>query len=139
MLNLRTGRDTLVDGRVGGGFSGYSWAPDGRRLVYALGDPAHGLWLANPDGGHRLQLTSLADTQPLWSPRGDRILFERDHVGLVAADLTGEVLRRFGEVDYKGTRAWSADGRRSRSRAKSVPVATRVCSSRRSQAARRSD
>ena len=50
------------------------WSPDGKRVAYIAGDQ---LWVADPMGGARKQLTTLSGgaTGPIWSPSGDRIAF----------------------------------------------------------------
>ena len=50
------------------------WSPDGKRVAYIAGGQ---LWVADPMGGARKQLTTLAGgaTGPIWSPSGDRIAF----------------------------------------------------------------
>lgn len=63
--------------------AGYvTWSPDGSTLAYTGAQP-DGLWLVDADG--RNQRTLLADMGkpanhglgPVWSPRGDRILYQR--------------------------------------------------------------
>jgi len=53
------------------------WSPDGSRITFysnASGD--YEVWLANPDGTGRVQLTTTPDEAPqvsVWSPQGDRL------------------------------------------------------------------
>jgi TolB protein len=55
-----------------------SLAPDGRRLVYrTFGPEGNGLRLMNLDTKLVTTLTSEYDNFPLWSPRGDLIMFSR--------------------------------------------------------------
>ena len=63
--------------------AGYvTWSPDGSTLAYTGASP-DGLWLVDADGGN--QRTLLAEMGkpavhglgPVWSPRGDRILYQR--------------------------------------------------------------
>lgn len=56
----------------------FSWAPDGRRLVYVrLANRRTDLWVARVDGGtpRRVLRTSVSDRAPMWSPDGSRIAF----------------------------------------------------------------
>ena len=66
-----------VDDYLGG------WSPDGEWLVfYAQGAGAEpGLWLRNPQGVNLIHLTEGQDTEPAWSPDGQRIAFVRREGG----------------------------------------------------------
>jgi TolB protein len=59
------------------------WSPDGEWLVfYAWGAGAGpGLWLRNPRGVNLIHLTEGQDTEPAWSPDGQRIAFVRREGG----------------------------------------------------------
>jgi dipeptidyl aminopeptidase/acylaminoacyl peptidase len=50
------------------------WSPDGRRVAYIANDQ---LWVADADGGNRVQLSKLngGATGPVWSPTGSLIAF----------------------------------------------------------------
>jgi dipeptidyl aminopeptidase/acylaminoacyl peptidase len=50
------------------------WSPDGRRVAYITGGQ---LWVADADGGNRVQLTKLSGgaTGPIWAPTGSPIAF----------------------------------------------------------------
>ena len=50
------------------------WSPDGRRVAYVAGGQ---LWVADSDGGNRVQLTRLngGATGPIWSANGSLIAF----------------------------------------------------------------
>ena len=98
------------------------WSPDGQWLVFTE-EGRDGLLLRNPTGVNRIELTDGADSNPVWSPKGDRIAFtretERGHDIYVLrptksdnwADDTDEVAVANGEYDELEP-AWSADGRR---------------------------
>jgi TolB protein len=98
------------------------WSPDGEWLVFTEHD-RDGLFLRNPNGVNRIELTSEPDTDPVWSPKGDRIAFLRSDDGARDvyvlrptnsdnwADDTDEVAVSDDQHDEFSV-AWSADGRR---------------------------
>ena len=98
------------------------WSPDGEWLVFT--ESGHdGLLLRNPDGVNRIELTGGQDSNPVWSPQGDRIAFlrqsddGRDVYVLRPTnsdnwiDDTDEVAVADAERD-ESSPAWSASGRR---------------------------
>ena len=98
------------------------WSPDGEWLVFTELDK-DGLFLRNPNGVNRIELTAGPDTDPVWSPKGDRIAFLRSEDGNRDvyvlrptnsdnwADDTDEVAISEDENDEFSV-SWSADGRR---------------------------
>ena len=98
------------------------WSPDGEWLVFTE-QGKDGLFLRNPNGVNRIELTSGPDSDPVWSPKGDRIAFHRSADGSRDiyvlrptksdnwADDTDEVAVADEEHD-EFSAAWSADGRR---------------------------
>ena len=98
------------------------WSPDGEWLVFTEYGK-DGLFLRNPNGVNRIELTAGPDTDPVWSPKGDRIAFLRSDDGARDvyvlrptnsdnwADDTDEVAVADDEHDEFSV-AWSADGRR---------------------------
>ncbi|MEO8679163.1 MAG: hypothetical protein ABI665_08960 [Vicinamibacterales bacterium] len=92
-----------------------SLAPDGKRLVYrTFGPDGDGLRILNIASGAVTKLTAGYDNFPLWSPRGDRIMFSRVANGdyeiyTIAPDGTGEkrLTSARGNDAHQG---WSADG-----------------------------
>jgi Tol biopolymer transport system component len=112
-----------------------AWSPDGTTIAYDRYNPAagtsgiHEIWLMNPDGTNRRQLTfppqheevaSLngQDSMPDWSPNGSEIAFVRHYRGrsdiyVIRADGSG--LRRLTNTNQAGQHswpAWSPDGKR---------------------------
>ena len=98
------------------------WSPDGEWLVFTE-HGKDGLLLRNPNGVNRIELTAGPDSDPVWSPKGDRIAFLRSEDGARDlyvlrptnsdnwADDTDEVAVSHDEHD-EFSPAWSSDGRR---------------------------
>lgn len=90
-------------------------APDGRRLIFdLLGD----LYVLPLRGGSARRLTSgmALDTQPTYSPDGNRVAFVSDRSGaeslwVVASDGSGARQISAGEDDIWVSPEWSSDGR----------------------------
>jgi Tol biopolymer transport system component len=120
MVDIATGdqtRLTFSDEREQVG----DWSPDGQWLVFTRAGH-DGLLLRNPTGVNLIELTDGADSNPIWSPKGDRIAFLRD----AGEDLDLYVLRptesdnwaddtdeiAVAETEYdESSPSWSADGR----------------------------
>ena len=91
-----------------------SLSPDGRAYVYAA--QVNGNWdilLQRVGGRNPLNLTErslAADTQPAFSPDGNRIAFrsDRDAKGIYVMEMTGENARRVADFGYHP--AWSPNG-----------------------------
>ena len=98
------------------------WSPDGEWLVFTeLG--RHGLLLRNPDGVNRIPLTDGPDTDPVWSPKGDRIAFLRDSgeerdVYILRPTNSGNWAGDTDDLEVSGhdgdafSPTWSSNGRR---------------------------
>jgi TolB protein len=92
-----------------------SMAPDGRRVVYrSFGPEGDGLKIKDLETGTITSLTSGYDNFPLWSPRGDLILFSRQADGdyeiySIRPDGTG-VKRLTSARGNDAHQAWSPDG-----------------------------
>ena len=114
MINPEGGgfRELTKDGN-NNGFP--SLAPDGKRLVYrTFGAGGDGLRILTIASGAVTTLTTGYDNFPLWSPRGDRIMFSRvadsDYeIYTIGPDGTGEkrLTSARGNDAHQG---WSADG-----------------------------
>ena len=120
MVDIATGEQTRLTfsderERVG------DWSPDGQWLVFTRAGH-DGLLLRNPTGVNLIELTDGPDSDPVWSPKGDRIAFLRDHgeerdLYVLRptksddwADDTDEVAVADSEYDESDP-SWSADGR----------------------------
>ncbi len=103
----------LTSGPNNNGFP--SLAPDGRRFVYrSFGPEGEGLRVMNIDTKAITTLTSGYDNFPLWSPRGDLIMFSRLEKGdyeifTVTPDGTG-VRRLTSSPGNDAHQGWSPDG-----------------------------
>ena len=92
-----------------------SMAPDGKRIVYrTFGPEGDGLRIMNLETNTTTMLTRGYDNFPLWSPRGDLIMFSRLERGdyeifTVKPDGTGvkRLTRARGNDAHQG---WSPDG-----------------------------
>jgi Tol biopolymer transport system component len=98
-----------------------SWAPDGGWIVFLRIDArtrTSGIWLVRPDGSglHRIlrHLPNVSD--PVWSPRGDRLVVsDGARLLVVAPDGSQRRVLTLLAADAKGGRvdpepAWSPDG-----------------------------
>ncbi len=119
----------LTSGADNNAFPSYS--PDGNRLVYrSFGKNGQGLWIMNLETGGVATLTDDYDNFPLWSPRGDLIMFARQIDGaydIFTIKPDGTSLKRL--TNGKGNDAALCHGRsmasRSRSRAPGWALRTR--------------
>ena len=96
----------------------FSWSLDGRRLVFAASPPrAYGpsLYVVNADGGGPRKLVRLPDSPffPVWSPRGDKIAFDRQDDGYHAIwviNPDGSGARKLTPGHDFSNPVWSPDG-----------------------------
>ena len=109
-----TGFREITSGANNNGFP--SMAPDGKRIVYrTFGPEGEGLRIMTLETGAVTTLTTGYDNFPIWSPRGDRIVFSRVIAGdyeifTIAPDGTGakRLTSARGNDAHQG---WSPDGR----------------------------
>ena len=92
-----------------------SLSPDGKSIVYSSAASGNvDLYLQRVEGRNTTNLTADSpadDTQPAFSPDGNRIAFrsERGGGGIFVMGATGEAVRRLSDVGYNPS--WSPDGR----------------------------
>ena len=108
-----SGYRELTSGANNNGFP--SMSPDGKRFVYrTLGPDGGGLRIKNLEDNAIATLTTDYDNFPLWSPRGDLILFTRKLEGdfeLFSIRPDGKNLKRLTfSPGNEGHCAWSPDG-----------------------------
>ncbi len=90
-------------------------APDGKRFVYrTFGPDGEGLRIMNIETRAVTTLTTGYDNFPIWSPRGDRIVFSRVADGdyeiySIAPDGSG-VKRLTSALGNDAHQGWSPDG-----------------------------
>jgi len=92
-----------------------SFAPDGRRFVFrTFGPEGNGLRIMNVDSREVIALTQEYDNFPLWSPRGDLIVFSRLAGGayeIFTVTPDGKSVRRLTFTRGNDAHmAWSPDG-----------------------------
>jgi TolB protein len=103
----------ITSGANNNGFP--SMSPDGKRVVYrTFGPDGEGLRIMNIESRAVTTLTSGYDNFPIWSPRGDRIVFSRVADGdyeiyTIAADGSGEK-RLTSAIGNDAHQGWSPDG-----------------------------
>jgi Tol biopolymer transport system component len=103
----------LTKGPNNNGFP--SSSPDGTRIVYrTFGPDGDGLRILTLSTGAATTLTSGYDNFPLWSPRGDLIMFSRIEQGdyeIFTVHPDGTSVRRLTSTPGNDAHmAWSADG-----------------------------
>jgi Tol biopolymer transport system component len=61
-----------------------AWSPDGSQIAYGSSNANVQVWVMAPDGSAKSALTAgpSNNTEPRFSPTGDRIVFVTDRVGL---------------------------------------------------------
>ena len=94
-------------------------SPDGRLVALELNEPANSdviIYDLQRETSTRLTFDPASDTEPLWSPDGQRVLFasSRDggapNVYAKAADGTGSAERLTTSDSFQRPHSWSADG-----------------------------
>ena len=108
-----TGFRQVTSGANNNGFP--SPSPDGKRFVYrTTGPEGQGLRIMNLEDRSVFKLTTEYDNFPLWSPRGDIIIFTRKYEGdfeIFSIRPDGTDLRRLTHSPGNdGHCAWSPDG-----------------------------
>ncbi len=107
-----------------------SWSPDGERIVFSARREGHvenkfgityEIYVMDSDGGNQQRLTENRnnDGSPLWSPDGERIVFESDRKGefenydIYVMDADGGNLQKLTNIrGWDSSPSWSPDGER---------------------------
>ena len=117
---LRTvNQDGTGDTGIGSG-SRPSWSPDGRKVAFdwSVCDPNchRELFVMNPDGTGRTQLTNQNAASPSWSPDGQKMAFVSSANGsqdIWTMDSDGsDPVQITNDLYTKSDPAWSPDGKR---------------------------
>lgn len=108
-----SGFEELTSGGSNNAFP--SFAPDGNRFVYRTFEKSgYGLRIMNLETKHVTTLTKAYDNFPLWSPRGDLIMFSRLVDGayeIFTVKPDGSSLKRLTNTHGNDAhQAWSPDG-----------------------------
>jgi Tol biopolymer transport system component len=108
-----SGYRELTSGANNNGFP--SMAPDGRRFVYrTFGPDGEGLRIMDVDTGSVTALSEGYDNFPLWSPRGDLIIFSRqadDDYEIYSIKPDGTGVKRLTHARGNDAHmAWAPDG-----------------------------
>lgn len=99
-------------------WTGVSLSPDGRRLALSIYDGVQwDVWIYDwePDQLSRLTFDPALDHRPIWTPDGERIVFQSDRDGLAniywkRADGSGDVERLRESENRQQPHAWHPDG-----------------------------
>ncbi|MEA2619608.1 MAG: hypothetical protein QOC97_381, partial [Chloroflexota bacterium] len=127
-MDLATGQVSELSSTGSDATAGPRWSPDGRHIVfYRLGEKDGGgpvpprlsaVWVVDADGQnlHQVSPTTLAATNPAWSPDGARILFESGPLDGSVQDIytvrpDGSDARRLTSDGMSMSASWTADGR----------------------------
>jgi len=112
VTNLGIGGRTA---KIATGAGGFSWTPDGRIVFASHASGSKEIWIMNPDGSARKQLTfsNGFDTNPAVSPDGSHIVFASDHDGslnLWQMKIDGSDLERLTSGEGEDNPRFSPDG-----------------------------
>ncbi len=88
-----------------------SWSPDGRQVVFGSGAQ---IYVVNADGTDQKQIWSGPALDPVWSPRGDAILYRPSFGGLEVVNPDGSGRRQIAGRNGGNflLTSWSPDGGR---------------------------
>jgi Tol biopolymer transport system component len=89
------------------GIHDVAWSPRGDRIAYDRGGR---LYVVRPQGGASTRL--VRGHAPVWSPKGRRLLFQRQDDTIRIVDVATRRTRVLGRAAEVGGPTWSPDGRR---------------------------
>jgi Tol biopolymer transport system component len=100
-----------------------AWSPNGTWIAFAGIDEngnSEGLFLRNPDGVNRLQLSASPDRYPVWSPDGKKLVFTSTRDGdeeiyvqqVGATGPEGQAVRITNNPSSDFSPVWSPDSKR---------------------------
>ncbi len=121
LMNIQTrAKEVIYTNKEAINFSGLSWSPDGRYLVFSLSfEGTDDLYIVDISSRQAVQLTrDGGGTFPQWSPKGDLIAYQRNYnkgnklirsLHLVYSNGSCDI--EIPNLDYVLSPTWSPDGR----------------------------
>jgi Tol biopolymer transport system component len=122
-VDRTTHKETMIfESEVGQTILGFSWSPDGRQLVFSMGDAGlkndFSLYVLDVQSGRVKQIPAEGDnTDPVWSPTNDLITYlkktldeNQEVFSLYLIDPNGDCDVKLHSSDFLLSPTWSPDG-----------------------------